>query len=675
IRGLGSGPVATVAEAIADASHHTQPPAGLAVDYGFSLLNLGLAAFLVWLRPRHHAALLLAIGMAGTAAVFNLQAFGVEEQLPPNRLAEWGTSAFHLVAAVSYVLALLLFPDGKPVPRWSWPRFTLLFVPVTVAAWMLAANLSSTSRILALITVFGLITPAVGVLAQAYRYGRSQSAVERRQSRLLFWALMPALLLGAFVLIRGVGHPAAAFAGRDIDIIPVGQFRLFQPIFAIIPVGLFLGILRFKLWDIDRVITRALVYGLLVGFISVVYVVVVVAFGRAIGARGDNPLLALVATGVVAVAFEPVKARVERLANRLVYGRRATPYEVLATFSEGMAETVATEEKLSHMARLLAEGTAARRADVWLVVGGEARPAASWPDISERVSGPVRLINGELPALGEPTATVPVRHEGELLGALTVTKSGAEQLDPTEEKLLADLAAQAGLVLRNVRLTAELLDRLEELRASRQRLVAAQDNERRKIERDLHDGAQQQLIALKLKLNLARTLAERAEEAKLTQLLTQLVDDSDDAVQTLRELAHGIYPPLLAAEGLPAALTSQARKAAIPVTVHADGVGRYPQELEAAVYFCVLEALQNIAKYACAAAATVAVRQRDGALDFEVVDDGQGFDPACVTRGHGLTNMADRLDALGGNLVIDSAPGKGTRLAGSVPVSVAEPAR
>jgi signal transduction histidine kinase len=227
------------------------------------------------------------------------------------------------------------------------------------------------------------------------------------------------------------------------------------------------------------------------------------------------------------------------------------------------------------------------------------------------------------------------------------------------------------LVLRNVGLAAELRNRLDELRSSRQRLVRAQDEERRRLERNLHDGAQQHLVALKVKLGLAQMLAATSpERARLT--VVQLKADADEALETLRDLARGIYPPLLADKGLVAALESQGRKAIMQVRVDADGVERYAQDVEATVYFCVLEALQNVQKYAKASRVDVRLRGREGELTFEIEDDGTGFDTATVTRGAGLTNMVDRVEALGGNVDLTSAPGSGTRVSGNVPATVRE---
>jgi signal transduction histidine kinase len=231
--------------------------------------------------------------------------------------------------------------------------------------------------------------------------------------------------------------------------------------------------------------------------------------------------------------------------------------------------------------------------------------------------------------------------------------------------MIHDLAGQAGLVLRNVRL-------IEDLRASRQRLVAAQDEERRKIERDLHDGAQQQLVALTVQLKLAETMLTR-DPAKGVELLDGLQGTAGDALEDLRQLARGIYPPLLADKGLVAALSSQTQRAAIPTTVDGDGVGRYTRDVESAVYFCSLEALNNVAKYAGATHAVVTLRQEEGHVEFQVRDDGVGFDPSATGYGTGLQGMADRLDAVGGSLWVDSAPGAGTTVTGRAPA--AQPVR
>jgi signal transduction histidine kinase len=406
-----------------------------------------------------------------------------------------------------------------------------------------------------------------------------------------------------------------------------------------------------------------------------VYVAIVVGVGTLVGAGGQPSLgLSILATAIMAIGFQPVRERTQRVANRLVYGARATPYEVLSAFSKRVAGSYAAAEILPRMARVLAEGTGADGAEIWLRSDGVLRRAATWPPTdAEAPAGGQGQTGRQLPVVGQLLAAIPdavravaVRQQGQLLGALSVRKRPGESLSAIEDKLLQDLANQAGLALRNLRLTAELLQRLEELQASRKRLVTAQDAERRRLERDLHDGAQQHVEALGVKLGLARSLAG-TDPSRAAKLVGQLAADADEALQTLRDLARGIYPPLLADRGLAAAVEAQARRSAVPVVAEADEVGRYEREVEAAVYFCVLEALQNVQKYASAGQATVRLWSHDGELVFEVADDGRGFDVRAAPSGGGLTNMADRLDALGGGLRVDSAPGRGTRLRGTVP--------
>ena len=647
--------------AMADASHRVVSWPQLIVDYGFSLLNLALAGFLLWLRPTDRTARLLAIGMVGTAAVFNLQAHGVYEALNATSIETYLHYALHLIAAIAYTFALLSFPEGKLVPRWPRWAQAAVYAPLIAIVAVLAFQAKGTSRTIAIIIYFGLLIPVAGVLGQAYRYRRSHDAIERQQSRLIFWTMVPAVIVSLVVLTR-TGHSSAftGFENRPIDIVPVNLFRVFQGVFAIIPLALFVGILRFRLWNIDRVISRTLLYGMLAGFVSVVYVAVVIGFGRILGLQQHGNIgLSILATGLIALAFEPVKERMDKLANRLVYGRRATPYEVLSELSVRMAEVDVPEALLSRLARLLGEGVGARRTDVWLYIGDEARPAASWP------------AGGDTEPMEHATAVVPVVHRGELLGALAISKPGNAQLTPTEAKLLSDVGAQAGLVLRNVRLNAELLARLEELKASRHRLVSAQDEARRRLERNLHDGAQQQLVALKVQLGLAERLATGGEN--IADMLHELGDAVTEALENLRDLARGIYPPLLAAEGLPPALTAQGRKAPFDLVIDADGIGRYPLDVEGAVYFCCLEAFQNTAKYAEAQNVKVTLRANNGVLSFRVEDDGCGFDPAAITRGSGTQNITDRVEALDGHVSLTSKPGCGTVLAGEIPIEMPAP--
>jgi len=415
--------------------------------------------------------------------------------------------------------------------------------------------------------------------------------------------------------------------------------------------------MKYRLYDIDVVIRKTVVLGTIAVFITSVYMALVVGPILLIGSGGgsrESVVLSAIAAAVVAVAFQPVRQRANRFADRLVYGKRATPYEVLSEFSGRVGEAYAADDVLPRMAQCSPPGPVRRQ-----------QPCGCGWEASSDPPRSGRWRPRSQPSFPQTRSSCSTK--GDLLGALSVAMPPSDPMDPAKRKLVEDLASQAGLVLRNVRL-------IEELRASRQRLVAAQDEERRKIERNIHDGAQQQLVALAVKLRLAETLATGEGVEKTAATLEQLQSDAGTALEDLRDLARGIFPPLLADKGLPDAIAAQARKSPVPVDVDADNVGRYPQEVEAAVYFCSLEALQNVAKYAHASRASIKLTQINGSLTFEVADDGDGFDPTTTGYGTGLQGMADRLDAIGGTLIVRSEPGHGTSVTGRAPAgSLREP--
>jgi signal transduction histidine kinase len=393
-------------------------------------------------------------------------------------------------------------------------------------------------------------------------------------------------------------------------------------------VAIAIAVLKYRLYDIDIVISKAVLYGSLAVFITAVYAGLVVGVGTLAGNQ-RSPLLAALAAAVVAVAFQPVRQWAGRLANRVAYGRRASPYQVLSDFARRIGGTYASEDVLPQMAQIVADGTGAERVVVWLRVGGLLRPEASSGRAGAGpLPGDALPVDGqEVPPLPGAELSVPVMHQGELLGAISITMPKDEPLRPAGQQLVADVASQADLVLANTGL-------IEDLRASRQRLVTAQDEARRRLERNLHDGAQQDLVALGIKPSLAElTVAE--DPAQAGPVFGELKAEPKGALENLRDLARGIYPPLLADLGLAAALSAQASKSAVPVAVEANGIGRYGQDIEAAVYFCCLEALQNIAKYAHASSARICLQAHDGALQFSLSDHGAGYDTRQTPDGRG----------------------------------------
>lgn len=402
-----------------------------------------------------------------------------------------------------------------------------------------------------------------------------------------------------------------------------------------------------------------------------VYVVVVVGGGAAVGDTSSPHVgLSVLATAIVALLFEPAWARLEPVMNRLVHGNRSSPYDVLSRFSDSVTASYAADELPQRMAHVLAEGTGAGWSQVWIVVQGRLTLAATWP------AGQVAAADQHPPGPAERPGrrAVEVRHAGELLGVLRLREDDRRPLTPVEERLVTSLAAQAGLVLHGATLRAELAQRLEELsrraeelRCSRERLVEAQDRERRRLERDIHDGAQQHLVALAVNLRLAQTLVVRSPE-RAGPVLDQQAEAARDTIDILLQMSRGIFPRTLTDQGIAAALCAAVATSPVPVAVTADEVGRYPAAVEAAVYFCCLEAVQNAVKHAAATRIEVHLAAKDEHhLWFSVADDGAGYEPTALGAGAGLANMRDRVDAVGGRIDLSSVPGRGTTITAEVP--------
>jgi signal transduction histidine kinase len=414
-------------------------------------------------------------------------------------------------------------------------------------------------------------------------------------------------------------------------------------------------------------------------FVTAVYAVVVRGGGALVGSADSSSLaLSVLATAIVALGFEPVRRRLRPIAARVVRGERAAPYEVMARFLEETSGGYATDEVPARMARLLAEGTGARYAQVWLRVDGAPTLAATWPPEAATDGGPAPPTAATDPPAGR--RGLAVRHADEELGILVVQERDRQPLTPVEEQLFAGLAAQAGLVLRSVRLRAELALRLtestrraRELSASRERIVAAQDEERRRLARNIHDGAQQHLVALAVNLRLARTLVARSSD-RLPAVLTDLTQVAEDTISTLSDLSRGIYPRALSEQGLAVALgAAVAAVSSLRVDLAVEELPRPRPDIEATLYFCCLEALQNAAKHSAATRAAVRLGRTAEGLELAVSDDGKGFVPHAIKLGNGLVNMRDRAESVGGRLRVDSAPDRGTQIQIQVPwVVVAE---
>lgn len=577
-------------------------------------------------------------------------------------------------------LLLYVFPTGHlRSRRWLWVPIlqTVMFVTLTFLS-AFSELIGPVSEAWNVPNPIGFISPAVrassgfligwgvclllltgGAVASITMRYRTAGDVERAQ---LKWVLSSVVLFsgGYLFLLATSGWTDDSILINLVLILAVGG----------IPVAMFIAVLKFHLYEIDVIISKSITFGALAVFIGAVYVGTVVGVGALFGqADGSNVTLSVTATALVALAFQPVRSRVERFANRLVYGKRATPYEVLARFSQRVAEE-ADEDVLDRIPRLLVDGTGAAVATLWVRRADGFRAASVWPqsELLQSLDNPATFVDPDA------DVSLPVFHDGELLGGISLVAARGGTITPPEKELVASLADGLGLTLRNSLLTAALRRQVADLRRSRDRVVTAADDARRSLEHALDSGPQQHLVAVKVRLGATRVLAEKAGAVRTAAILADIESQSGDAIQAVRDFAAGIYPPLLGAEGLGVALGHEARRGALPISVHAEGIHRYPRDVESAVYFAVLEALQNTAKYAEATSAEVILAERNGDLTFEVRDNGHGFDRNLVNSGAGLNGIADRMDAVGGVFHLVSSLGGGTVLTGAIPVGQSVPA-
>jgi signal transduction histidine kinase len=465
----------------------------------------------------------------------------------------------------------------------------------------------------------------------------------------------------------------------------------------LVPVALAAATVPRLLNRVDRLLTHTVSLAGLTVLIVLAYALALAAFGRKPN-DGERSLLLLsmLAAAGAALAYQPARGWLTDRANRVVYGERVSPDEALRTWGSRLTRAIPLDELLLQLAETLRKSMQLRSAQIWTGADGHYEVAAMVPhrqfhpylvgDKERAVVGRAGVSGGTwldvwLPGFVEAgmtasTRVAPIAHSGELLGLIACERppDGAAFTED-DDRVLTELARQVGLALHNVQLDTALqasLDELrhtnEELRASRARIVAAGDAERRKLERNLHDGAQQHLVALAVKLRLAKD-AVADDPADAEAMIDEVRGNLQEAITELRSLAHGIFPPLLMSGGLAEALPAAAARAGLPAATDIV-VGRHGQELEAAIYFCCTEALQNAGKYAGErASALVKVWEDAATLHWEVTDDGRGFDPSGIAEaGHGFVNMRDRMGAFGGSVEVISAPGAGTTIRGHVPL-------
>jgi signal transduction histidine kinase len=657
-----------LAQRIADASHRTDHAGRVILETLFSVLNLGLGLLLILRRPRDHTVRLLAVGMIGTAATFNHQSHVMLRDFLLGN-SETQHLFFHLASGMAYMFAVVVFPDGRLVPRVATRTARLLlrvtygFAAFVIALFVLGGSDVSHPGQVFFTVLFGLAIPVVGVVAQTYRLRREVDLERRQQSRLLRWALMPMLVAGiAYFVVSGATNATAGsatygVAGNSSRVEELG-LAVFPALFALVPVALVMGVLRYRLLDIDVLISKTLLSVGLAVFIGAVYVVVVVVLGHAAG-PGDSAAFKIAATAIAAVAFEPVRERLQRLAHRLVYGERATPYEVMTDFGDRLANVISVDEVLQRMAEAVALGIGAVASRVTAFLPGGGERSLHWPT-------------------GDATATftrvVTVLYLGEPVGEIAVAKASSERLTPVDDELLRSLAAQAGLAFNNARLTMELQTRLQEisaqaedLRSSRQRIVAAREAQRQRVVQLIHERVESRLEAADAQLVEVERLLPAAGDRAI-ECFDELLAACGESLDALRALARGIFPAVLADQGVVPALQAHVLQAGLPVEIVIEGhPGRFDPNAEASVYFCVAQALTNAGTYASGSHVTVRLTSGVDQLAFSVVDDGPGVDPRRLAQGADIQDMRDRVEAVGGGFEASSALGQGTVVSGWVP--------
>ena len=597
-----------------------------------------------------------AIAVRLTASLLPAVALHMLAALPDGRLL---TTTRRRGVGAGYAVALgiggVLCVDLEQLPAW----------PLAIA-WMVALG--------------------IGIAACNQRY-RNAGAEDRRRIQWIGWGLTVAaeavLVVVALRLLSDWPHSPGAAA---------------LAITGLVPLSVIAGAFPRLVARVDRLLTHTVALAGLTALVLAVYVIVVLGLGRTpSGGERSLLLLSMLAAGICALVYLPARHWLTVRANRMVYGERVAPDETLRTFGQRLTRSIPLDELMLQLAENLRKSMVLAAAEVWTGKDGHYERMAGVP---HRHPVPIEIGPKELPVVARagvsggtwldiwvpqlvgPSGSAsmrvaPVAHAGMLLGFIVVTRRpDGEAFTETEDTVLTELARQIGLALHNVQLDTALqasLDQLrlrnQELQESRARIVAAGDAERRKLERNLHDGAQQHLVALAVKLRLAHDAVEDDPEDAML-MIEEIKSDVQTAIGELRALAHGIYPPLLVSGGLAEALPAAAARSSLPATVELEGVGRYGNDVESAVYFCVLEALQNAGKHAGPSASVVVrlVAEVDK-LRFQVIDDGVGFDAAAPgSTGHGFVNMADRLGAFGGNVDVDSVPGAGTTISGWVPL-------
>ena len=526
------------------------------------------------------------------------------------------------------------FPNGRLAPRWSW-LIPLLWV-LQLLAFFAPGPFNITTWPGPLFPLEVLLVFASTLALQIYRYVRLYDAVERQQTKWLVYGIAIALLYLVCSIMLSSLLPADS---------PVLLLLLPVPLVLVLCLGLAVGtaIVRYRLWDIDLIIQRTLIYGVLSACVIGLYVLIVGYIG-VLFQTPNNPLISLLATALVAIAFQPLHNLLQRAANRLLYGERDAPYRMLARLDQQLALAQPAEEVLPALVKTIATALKLPYVAIVLLQG----------DAVSRFEERVVATQGQ-GTLHAQTEHLPLVYQGETVGQLVFTaRTGEAQLTSVDRRVLEDLARHTGVIAHAVRLTADL-------RRSRERLVVAREEERKRLRRDLHDGLGPMMASLTLTLAAAREYLGR-DPATADALLQEMAQHLQGAVSDIRRLVYELRPPTLDDLGLLGTLREQVTrycKGGLQITLEApDTLDALPAAVEVAAYRIAMEALTNVVRHAQASRCVLKV-QRNGNLTITISDDGCGL-PTTAGRGIGMRSMHERAEELGGTCSIEARPEGGT---------------
>jgi signal transduction histidine kinase len=637
-------------------SLHFYATYAVVLDVLFAAVYAAVAAAIFWRKPADRMALLASFALLTFGAANFPDTMNVLAAEHPSLW--WPVALLNFLGAASFGLLLYLFPDGRFVPRWT------RWVALAWIAWQLpkywfpgwaASDLNSWPGWLAV--AVWVVALGTVVYAQAYRYRRISGAVRRRQIKWVVFGISVAVLvfLGIAILLSAFA-PAPTSPGTLATIL-VGYALVYAGML-LIPLSIGVAVLRQHLWDIDLIINRTLVYGALSVSVVLLYVLVAGGLGALLQSRG-NLIVSLLATGLAAVLFQPLRYCLQRAVNHLMYGERDDPYAVLSHLGKRLESTLVPNAVLPAVATTLKEALKLPYAEIQL----------KREDGFETVAHAGETADGVL--------RLPLVYGGESVGRLVLgPRAGEEGFSDAERRLLEDLAHQIGASAHAALMTDHALRLSSDLQRSRERLVEAREEERRRLRRDLHDGLGPRLSGQALTIDAVRALMRRDPDAA-EELLFELKADAQDAVADIRRLVYGLRPPALDDLGLLGALRETAEQYAtkglrvsveIPKTLPPLSAA-----VEVAAYRIAQEAMTNVSRHAGGETCTVSLAiDEPSALRLEIRDDGIGIAEqqanSTVHAGVGLTSMRERASELGGSLLVETLPEGGTLVRARLPL-------